>query len=103
MRVIETTLVDVLRERASLQPNDKAFTYIDYEQDWNGAAESLTWSQLYRRTTNVARELERCGSPGDRAVILAPQGLDYIVGVPRRSAGGPDCGPAVGSAGRRQR
>ena len=79
MRVIETTLVDVLRERASLQPNDKAFTYIDYEQDWNGAAESLTWSQLYRRTTNVARELARFGSPGDRAVILAPQGLDYIV------------------------
>ncbi len=80
MRVIETTLVDVLRERAGLAPNDKAFTYIDYEQDWNGAAESLTWSQLYRRTTNVARELKRCGSPGDRAVILAPQGLDYIVG-----------------------
>lgn len=79
MRVTETTLVDVLRERASLQPNDKAFTYIDYERDWNGAAESLTWSQLYRRTTNLARELARFGSPGDRAVILAPQGLDYIV------------------------
>ena len=74
MRVIETTLVDVLRERASLEPNDKAFTYIDYEQDWNGAAESLTWSQLYRRTTNVARELKRCGSPGDRAVILGTSG-----------------------------
>jgi long-chain fatty acid adenylyltransferase FadD28 len=79
MRVIDTTLVDVLRERASLQPNDTAFTYIDYEQDWNGAAECLTWSQLYRRTTNLANELARSGSPGDRAVILAPQGLDYIV------------------------
>ena len=79
MRVIGITLVDVLRERASVQPNDTAFTYIDYEQDWNGAATSLTWSQLYRRTTNLAQELERFGSPGDRAVILAPQGLDYIV------------------------
>ena len=56
-----------------------AFTFIDYEHDWNGVAESLTWAQLYRRTLNVARELENCGSPGDRAVILAPQGLDYIV------------------------
>ena len=79
MRVIGITLVDVLRERASVQPNDTAFTYIDYEQDWNGAATSLTWSQLYRRTTNLAQELERFGSPGDRAVILGPQGLDYIV------------------------
>ncbi|WP_172799437.1 AMP-binding protein [Mycobacterium sp. IS-3022] len=79
MRVIETSLVDVLRERASVQPDDPAFTFIDYEQDWNGVAESLTWSQLYRRTTNLARELDHHGSIGDRAVILAPQGLDYIV------------------------
>ena len=58
--------------------NDTAFTFIDYEQDWDGVAESLTWSQLYRRALNVARELRLCGSTGDRAVILAPQGLDYI-------------------------
>ncbi len=69
----------MLRERASLQPDDTAFTFIDYEHDWNGVAESLTWSQLYRRTLNVARQLNHCGSTGDRAVILAPQGLDYVV------------------------
>jgi long-chain fatty acid adenylyltransferase FadD28 len=68
----------VLRERASLQPNDEAFTFIDYEQDPKGVPETLTWSQLYRRASNVARELRVCGNPGDRAVILAPQGLDYI-------------------------
>src|SRR4029077_1429570 len=79
MRVIETSIPAVLRERASLQPNDRAFTFVDYDQDWNGVATSLTWSQLYRRTLNVARELQRCGSTGERAVILAPQGLDYIV------------------------
>ena len=43
-----------------------------------GFAESLTWSQLYRRSLNVAHELSLHGSPEDRAVILAPQGLDYI-------------------------
>jgi long-chain fatty acid adenylyltransferase FadD28 len=79
MPVVETSLPAVLRERASLQPNDVAFTFIDYEQAWDGVAESLTWSQLYRRTLNVARELKDRGSTGDRAVILAPQGLDYIV------------------------
>jgi fatty acid CoA ligase FadD28 len=69
----------VLRERASLQPNDIAFTYIDYEQDWDGIAENLTWSQVYRRTLNLARQLLLSGSAGDRAVILAPQGLEYII------------------------
>ncbi|WP_406815525.1 AMP-binding protein [Mycobacterium sp. M23085] len=77
--MVETSISDLLCERASLQPNDTAFTFIDYEQDWNGIAESLTWSQLYRRTVNVARGLQQCGSTGDRAVIMAPQGLDYIV------------------------
>jgi fatty acid CoA ligase FadD21 len=72
------TLLSILRERASLQPNDAAFTYTDYEQDWAGVAETLTWSQAYRRALNVASEVRRHGSSGDRAVILAPQGLDYI-------------------------
>jgi fatty acid CoA ligase FadD28 len=79
MRVIENSVPAVLRERASLQPDDTAFTFIDYERDLNGVAESLTWSQLYRRVLSVAQELEHCGSTGDRAVISAPQGLDYVV------------------------
>ena len=77
--MVETSLPALLRERASLQPDDTAYTFIDYEQDWAGIAESLTWFQLYRRALNVARELRLCASPGDRAVILAPQGLEYIV------------------------
>ncbi len=75
----ESSIRVVLRERASLQPNHTAFTYLDYEQDWEGVAESLTWAQLYRRVVNLALELDNRGSPGDRAVILAPQGLEYIV------------------------
>ena len=35
---------------------------------------------MYRRTLNVAQEIGRHGSPGDRALIVAPQGLPYIVG-----------------------
>ena len=62
-----------------MQPNDAAFTFVDYEDDWAGVAESLTWSALYRRTLNLAHELRLRGAAGDRAVILAPQGLDYII------------------------
>jgi long-chain fatty acid adenylyltransferase FadD28 len=76
--VAEPSIPSILRERASLQPNEKAFTYLDYEQDWDGVAETVTWSQLYRRSLNVADHVRRHGSTGDRAVILAPQGLGYI-------------------------
>ncbi|MGO9383999.1 MAG: AMP-binding protein [Mycobacterium sp.] len=78
--MVESSIPAVLRERASLQPNDTALTFIDYEQDWDGVAETLTWSQLHRRMMNAAEQLKLCGSTGDRAVILAPQGLEYIVG-----------------------
>ena len=76
--MLKCPIPTVLRERASLQPNRTAFTFMDYEQDWAGVAESLTWSQVYRRALNLAQELRRHASTGDRAVILAPQGLDYI-------------------------
>lgn len=68
----------MLHGRASLRPHDVAFTFTDYADDWAGVPESLTWSQLSRRTLNVARELGVHGSAGDRAVILAPQSFDYV-------------------------
>lgn len=80
MSVVKPFLPAQLRERASLQPDDTAFTFIDYDLSWDGIAKSLTWPQLHRRVRNLARELRLRASPGDRAVISAPQGLDYVVG-----------------------
>jgi fatty acid CoA ligase FadD21 len=77
-----SSILSMLRDRAGLQPDDTAFTYTDYGQDWAGVAESLTWSQAYRRTVNVALEVGRHGPVVDRAVILAPQGLEYIAAFP---------------------
>jgi acyl-CoA synthetase (AMP-forming)/AMP-acid ligase II len=77
--VIEQSIPAMLRQCVNLQPDGTAFTFIDYEQDWAGVAETLTWLQLYRRVLNVAQELRLCASAGDRALILAPQGVDYIV------------------------
>ncbi|WP_297735136.1 AMP-binding protein [Mycobacterium sp.] len=74
-----SSILSMLHGRASLRPHDIAFTFTDYEDDWAGVPESLTWSQLSRRTLNAARELSLHGSVGDRAVILARQSLDYVV------------------------
>lgn len=75
----QSSILSMLHGRASMRPDDLAFTFTDYSGSPAGVVQSLTWSQLARRTTNVARELTRLGAPGDRAVILAPQGLEYIL------------------------
>ncbi|MBU9764972.1 AMP-binding protein [Mycobacterium sp. TNTM28] len=77
--MIASSLTAVLRERASVQPNEPAFTYIDYDHNWDGVEETLSWSQMYRRVKNLAVALREVAAVGDRALILAPQSLEYIV------------------------
>jgi fatty acid CoA ligase FadD28 len=77
--VTQFSIPALLRERAGLQPNETAFTYVDYDRDSKGVPLVLSWSQLYRRVVNLGEQIKLRGSTGDRAFILAPQGLDYIV------------------------
>ena len=62
-----------------MQGDATAYTFMDGAVLGTGHPERLAWAQVYRRALVVAEELRRCGSTGDRAAILAPQGLDYIV------------------------
>ena len=59
--MIESSIPALLRQRAEEQPDDVAFTFIDYELDPAGFAESVTWSQIYQRAQVVASELRLCG------------------------------------------
>jgi long-chain fatty acid adenylase/transferase FadD26 len=81
MAVLDSSLPAVLAERAATIPHETAYTFIDYEVDPAGHAESLTWSEVHQRALVVAEDLSLSGSIGDRAAILAPQGLDYIVAL----------------------
>ena len=65
-RMESPSVLSVLRERAGLQPDDTAFSFTDYERDWAGVNETLSWGQLYQRTLNLAHEIRRHGSAGDR-------------------------------------
>lgn len=95
------SLLSVLRERAGLQANDPAFTYTDYDVEADGVAETLTWSQMFRRTINVAIAVAEHGAVGDRAVVVAPQGLHYIAAFLGAMQAGriavPLSTPAIGS------
>lgn len=80
MTPTEADIPAVLAGRARQQPDDIAYTFVDYEADPAGVSESLTWSEVHERVQIVAEKLAKVGSPGDRAVILAPQSLEYIIG-----------------------
>ena len=79
MKMAEASLISLLHDRATRTPDDTAYTFIDYDVDPEGFAEEMTWAQLQNAVRSVADELSACGSPGDRAAIVAPQGLAYII------------------------
>ena len=68
------SFVDVLRERAAEQPDGVAFVFLrgDAEED------KLTYAELDRRARAIGSALREQASPGDRAVLLYPSGLDFI-------------------------
>lgn len=78
---ITESITAILARRAQQQPNDIAYTFVDFEVDPSGFAEGLTWAQVHNRVCVVAGELRKLGTVGDRVAILAPQSLEYVIGV----------------------
>lgn len=74
-----SSLPGLLEERARRQPDETAYVFVDYEVHPDGFVDSLTWAQLHNRAMVLAEELSFYGACGERAGIIAPQGLDYIV------------------------
>lgn len=57
-----------------------AYRYLDYGQSFAARPIELTWQQLGTRLRAVAARLQQVSAPDDRVAILAPQGIDYVVG-----------------------
>lgn len=72
------SLVALLEHRAATQPGDDAFVFLS---DRGAREAGLTFAQLHSRARELARELSRRGIPGDRALLIFPQGLDFIVAL----------------------
>ncbi|WP_282776775.1 MULTISPECIES: long-chain-fatty-acid--AMP ligase FadD32 [unclassified Nocardia] len=75
------TLIDVVDKHSETNQDDLAYRYIDYSRERDGEYHELTWRQFGVRLRAVAARLQQVTRPGDRVAILAPQGLDYIVGM----------------------
>src|SRR5215813_10503781 len=69
------TVVEIARWRAAHQAGRRAFTFLV-----NGETEgpTLTYGELDRHARAIAAILQRHASPGERAILVYPQSLDFI-------------------------
>src|SRR5262245_53798645 len=69
------TLVDLVRWRAAIQPEQYAFTFL---VDGETQELCLTYAALDRRARAIAAQLQTITTAGERALLLYPPGLDFI-------------------------
>ncbi|RAM53526.1 MAG: non-ribosomal peptide synthetase [Hapalosiphonaceae cyanobacterium JJU2] len=71
-----STVVELLRLRSSTQPDTDAFTFL---LDGEIEKATLTYQELDRRSRRVAAQLQALGLTGERALLLYPPALDFLV------------------------
>ena len=76
-----TTIVHALRSQALARPQAVAFGFVRRRGSGELETDRLSYDELLRRSLAVAAVLLRRGERGDRALILAPPGFDYIAGL----------------------
>ncbi|HLY46229.1 MAG TPA: fatty acyl-AMP ligase [Stellaceae bacterium] len=72
------SLVDLIRHRAATQPHDCAYTLLS---DRGRAEGSITFAELAGRATALAGRLAARAPPGERALLLCPGGIDFMVAL----------------------
>lgn len=70
-----TTMVDLLRDRAAAQPQERAYTFMD---DGDRCGPSLSWFQLEARSRAIATAITRHAVPGDRVLVMFPPSIDFV-------------------------
>jgi len=74
-----TTLISLIDRNIAHVGDLVAYRFLDYSHGEEEVFE-LTWTQLGVRLRAVAALLQQVAVRGDRVAVLAPQGLDYVVG-----------------------
>jgi amino acid adenylation domain-containing protein len=69
------SLVELLRWRASVQPDRLAYTFLE---DGETKEVSLTYAELDRKARAIAALLQSVKATGERVLLAYPPGLDYI-------------------------
>jgi len=72
-----STFVELLRYRSLQQMDKLAFSFL---AEGEREVSRLTYGELDRRARALARKLQQSCPKGERAILLDPPGLDFIVG-----------------------
>ncbi|MCW5315189.1 AMP-binding protein [Nostoc sp. KVJ3] len=70
-----STLIELLSYRAKNQPDKTAYIFL---RDGETEENSLTYGELDLQARSLATHLQSLLSPGDRALLLYPPGLEFI-------------------------
>jgi acyl-CoA synthetase (AMP-forming)/AMP-acid ligase II len=73
---IFSSLVTLLANRAETQPDDRAYLFLS---DRGTEEAALTFSQLHDAAQALAARLTKTAKPGDRAILVFPPGLEFLV------------------------
>lgn len=74
----EQSLLEILHDRALGNPDRQIFCFLD---EGESETERLTYAELERRSQVVAAQLQQFTRPGDRALLVYPPGLEFIVAL----------------------
>jgi amino acid adenylation domain-containing protein len=77
VQISYSNFVELTCSRADEKPDRAAYVFL---QDGENESGRLTFAQLDRRARAIAAKLQSMGMTGERALLLYPPGLDYIVG-----------------------
>src|ERR1700742_3113674 len=78
MLLTDQTFLDLVRQRAETYRDKAAFDYCRYSPAGEEHSQ-LTFGELDSRARATAAVLRRMGATGERALVLCPSGLDFIV------------------------
>jgi fatty acid CoA ligase FadD32 len=74
-------LLQRVRDLAAASPGRLAYSFTDYQAGASGTELLLTWAQADRRAAALASVLHERRLAGERAAVLAPQGLEYVIAM----------------------
>jgi len=72
-----SSLVELLVRRSSVHPDRRLYAFVNEHGE---EARAMSYGELDRHARAVAARLSRLAAPDDRALLLFPPGLDFIVG-----------------------
>jgi acyl-CoA synthetase (AMP-forming)/AMP-acid ligase II len=72
-----SSLVDLLAQRAAEEPNDRAYVMLS---DRGAEEAAITYAELHRAAGALAAKLAKLTQPGDRAILMFPTSLEFMIG-----------------------